>query len=481
MSKSELEQSGGISRRRFLGMGGLAVGAVALGACGTDDAATTTTAAPATTAGGGGSATTMAPETTAGSSIPQVDATGFTVGYNNPNRMLRSPLFIGQSEELGFFEEVGIRGFEVNDADDPVVPMVAGDYKIAGFDSDVLFDAIDKDVLDAKMLNINLGSQALILIANEGITTADDLRGKRVGTGRAGGVNEAFAKYMLEDLGLDPANDVIATEMTGGSNDWVQAMLTGQIDATIAFARHIPLAVEAGGSALYNDFLPLPQFGFAMTQEAIDADPDFPAAWAYAYINAQRWVKDPNNFDDLTRILSEEFEIDLPDAFFDDAVYQIDNRTMTQDLGFDPAEMDRLMEFVIPFGNVAPDINDRWRRLLRRVGPACRTDGTRIGHQSVGRPQLRLGERRVSLRRRHETAERARRSAGPFSLVPEIEDLRLGEDDEDRSRHDESGANYESRRDWLHFTPYDQRRHQDDNGRCKLMQCDRHGNGDCIE
>ena len=34
---------------------------------------------------------------------------------------------------------------------------------------------------------------------------------------------------------------------------------------------------------------------------------------------------------------------------------------MTQDLGFDPAQMDRLMEFVIPFGNVAPDINDRWR------------------------------------------------------------------------------------------------------------------------
>ena len=112
---------------------------------------------------------------------------------------------------------------------------------------------------------------------------------------------------------------------------------------------------------LYNDFLPLPQFGFAMRTEDIEADPDFPAAWAYAYIQAQRWAKDPANFDDLVRILSEEFEIDLPEAFFVDEVYQIDNNTMTQDLGFDPAEMDNLMNFVIPYGNVPPDINDKWR------------------------------------------------------------------------------------------------------------------------
>lgn len=353
MNKPEQEQSGGISRRRFLGMGGLAVGAVALGACGTDDAVTTT-AAPAGT-------TTAAPGTTAGSGIPRVNASGFTVGYNNPNRLLRAPLFIGQSEELGFFEEVGITDFEVNDADDPVPPTLSGDYKISGFDSDVLFDAVDKDVLDAKMLNINLGIQSLIMVAREGIESPEDLQGMRVGIGRAGGVNEAFAKYMLEQMGLDFQNDVIATEMTGGSNDWVQAMLTGQLDATIGFARHIPLAEEAGGGALYNDFLPFPQFGFAMTTQAIEEDPDFPAAWAYAYINAQRWVKTEDNFDDLVRILSEEFGIDLPPAFFDPAVYEVDNRHLTEDLGFDPAEMDNLLNFVVPFGNVAPDINDRWR------------------------------------------------------------------------------------------------------------------------
>ncbi len=364
MSEQErkLERSSMMSRRQFLGAGGLALGAVALGACGTDDAGTTTTAAATPTTAGATPTTAAATPTTAGGpSIPTTTATGFTVGYNNPNRMLRAPLFIGQSQELGFFEEVGITDFVVNDADDPVPPMIAGEYKIALFDSDVLFDAIYKEVLDAKMVSINLGAQPLILIANEGITSADDLRGLRVGGGRAGQVNEAIAKFMLQELGLDWETDVVFTEMTGGSNDWVQAMLTGQIDATVAFSRHIPLAEEAGGGALYQDFFNAPQGGFAMTSDELAADPDFAAAWNYAYINAQRWVKTRDNFDDLVRILSEEFQIDLPDAFFDPNVWEIDGKILSQDLGFDPAEMDSWMDFVIPFGNVPPDINDNWR------------------------------------------------------------------------------------------------------------------------
>jgi hypothetical protein len=122
--------------------------------------------------------------------------------------------------------------------------------------------------------------------------------------------------------------------------------------------------VEAGGSALYNDFFNAPQGGFAMTGDKMAEDPGFAAAWNYAYIQAQRWVKTRDNFDELVRILNEEHGIDLPDAFFDPAVWAIDGKILSQDLGFDPAEMDTWMNFVAPFGNVAPDINDRWRSFV---------------------------------------------------------------------------------------------------------------------
>jgi len=360
-----------LSRRRFLGVSGMALGglAVACGTSGTDTttttaapASTTTTAAASSTTAGGGTTTT------AGMATPMTSVTGFTVGYNNPNRMLRAPLYVGQSKKLGFFEEVGITDFTINDADDPVPPTVGGTYHVALFDSDVLFDAIDKGVLDAKMISVNLGGQPLILLAREGFDTPEKLKGARVGGGRAGQVNEALCKYMLQQLGLDWENDVQFTEMTGGSNDWIQALLTGQIDATIAFSRHIPLVTDAGGSVLYNDFLNAPQGGFAMTSDKMAEDPNFAAAWNYAYIQAQRWVKTRDNFDDLVSILSDEFGIDLPDAFFDEQVWTIDGTILTQDLGFDPAEMDKWMDFVSPFGNVAPDINTRWRTFVDPSG-----------------------------------------------------------------------------------------------------------------
>ena len=361
------EQTRGLgtpTRRQFLGMGGMALGGMALAACGAGSG-TATTAAPA-------------PATTAGSAIPTTTKSAVTVGYNNPNRLLRSPLYVGQT--LGFFEEVGITDLTINDADDPVPPTLSGDYDIALFDSDVYFDAMEKGVLDggSRMVAVNLGAQPLILIANEGVT-AENLAGKTVGGGREGQVNEAICKYMLGELGLDWETDVNFVSLTGGSNDWVQAMLTGQIDATIAFSRHVPLAEADGGSALFSDFFNAPQGGFVMTADKMAEDEGFAAAWCYAYIQAHRWVKTRDNFDELVRILSEEHGIDLPDAFFDPNVYEIDATILSQDLGFDPAEMDTWMDFVAPFGNVPADINDRWRNYVD-------VSGLHVAQEALGLP-----------------------------------------------------------------------------------------------
>ena len=339
----------GFSRRDFLRASGVATaGALVLAACG-DGGDTTTTAAAATT--------TAATEEMA---MPMASLGPVTVGYNNPNRLLRSPLFIGQS--LGYFEEVGIEIEEVNDADDPMPPTVAGSFDLSLFDSDVLFDAEDKSTqagepLGLRMLNINLGGQPIIMGSNADIPDAEALRGKRVGGAREGTTNEGLAKFILQELGLDWETDVVFTNLTGGSNDWVQAMLTGQVDATIMFSRHIPVVEAEGGNTLYNDALDAPQGGFGMLQSKIDEDPGFPAAWAHAYIKAQRFVKDPDNAEEVGRLLVEDHGIDLPDAFA--IVYEADAGILTQDLGFSPDAMDEWIAFLAPFGNVRPDIP--WR------------------------------------------------------------------------------------------------------------------------
>jgi len=346
----------GFSRRDFLRASGVATaGALVLAACGSGDDTTTTAAAAATTA------------PTEEMALPMATRGPVTVGYNNPNRLLRSPLFIGQS--LGYFEEVGIVIEEVNDADDPLPPTIAGSFDLALFDSDVLFDAEDKSTaagepIGLRMLNINLGGQPLIMGSNPEFPDGESLRGARVGGAREGTTNEGLAKFMLQEMGLDWETDVEFTNLTGGSNDWVQAMLTGQVDATIMFTRHIPVVEGEGGNTLFNDTLDAPQGGFGMLTSKVEEDPGFPAAWAHAYIKAQRFVKDPANAEEVGRILNEDHGIDLPEAFA--IVYEADAGILTQDLGFDPDAMQSWLEFLAPFGNVRADIP--WRDYMNLDG-----------------------------------------------------------------------------------------------------------------
>lgn len=339
-----------VSRRQFLGMAGLATGGVLLGACGDDDGG-----------GDGGTAETNA------DGVPQSPIATVRLGYNNPNPTLRAPIFVGQT--MGFFEEVGITSIDVNDADDPIAPTIAGSYDVALYDSDVLFDFNENEAegesIGLKMISINLGAQPLIMIAREGVT-ADDLGGKIVGGGREGQVNEAFAKFMLQELGYNWETDVDFRNLTGGSNDWVTAMLSGQVDATIAFPRHIFVVEPEGGTALYQDSLPFPQGGFGMTQKSMDDNPGLAAAWNYAYIKSQRYVKTQSNAEEVRRIITEDWGFDYPDPHFQ--AYPIASGIMSQDLGFDPNEMEALMDFVSPFGNVPTDINDRWRDYMDLSG-----------------------------------------------------------------------------------------------------------------
>jgi ABC-type nitrate/sulfonate/bicarbonate transport system substrate-binding protein len=337
----------GLSRRRFITVAGSGVaGGLLMVACGGDGDGATTTA--------GGTGTTGA-----AGAVPSTSISSITVGYNNPNRVLRAPLYVGQTK--GFFADVGIESVEINDADDPIPPTLAGSYHVALYDSDVLYDFEDKavqggDPQGLKMISINLGSQPLVFVANEGITV-DNLAGKIVGGGREGMVNEALAKFMLQEMGYNWETDVDFRNLTGGSDDWVTTMLSGAVDATIGFPRHIPLAEEVGGSALYQDFLNSPQGGFGMLQSKIDEDPNFPVAWNYAYLQAQRYVKTLANKEEVRSILNDEFQIDFPDNAWE--VFDLDATILSQDLGFDPAEMDEWLGCVAPFGNVREDIP--WR------------------------------------------------------------------------------------------------------------------------
>lgn len=328
-----------ISRRRFITVAGASVaGGLIMVACGDDADPTTTTAAPGT----------AAPGTDAPMSTPMSTLSSVNFDFNTPNVSLQAPYWIGQTK--GFFAEVGIEQLNITSSDDWVPPMASGSLHVALADATVLFGAEDASVqlgeaIGMRMVGINLGAQPLVMIANEGITQ-DNIAGKVVGGAREGTTNEALAKFLLSEIGIDWENDVDFRTLTGGSNDWVTAMLSGQVDATIAFPRHIALAQEAGGDALFVGQRQDPQAGFAVRQATMAEHPDFVAAWCYAYIKSQQWCKDPGNWEEMREIMVNEHGLDYPDNTFN--VLDIDTGIMTQELGFDPTLMDGWMEFMTP-------------------------------------------------------------------------------------------------------------------------------------
>lgn len=78
----------------------------------------------------------------------------------------------------------------------------------------------------------NTGYSVLKLLSRPNITRAEDLRGKRVGTGEPGSSQDRITRQTLLRLGLRPEKDVTLVPIGGRSVERLKALLEGRIDAT---------------------------------------------------------------------------------------------------------------------------------------------------------------------------------------------------------------------------------------------------------
>jgi len=78
----------------------------------------------------------------------------------------------------------------------------------------------------------NTGYSVLKLLSRPDITRAEDLKGKKVGTGEPGSSQDRITRQALQRLGLDPDKDVTLVPLGGRSISRLNALLAGKIDAT---------------------------------------------------------------------------------------------------------------------------------------------------------------------------------------------------------------------------------------------------------
>src|SRR6185503_9655331 len=78
----------------------------------------------------------------------------------------------------------------------------------------------------------NTGYSVLKLVARPDITRAQDLKGKRIGTGEPNSSQDRITRQALQRLGLDPDKDVTLVPFGSRSIQRLDALLRGEIDAT---------------------------------------------------------------------------------------------------------------------------------------------------------------------------------------------------------------------------------------------------------
>lgn len=197
------------------------------------------------------------------------------------------------------------------------VPLAMGWWKDEGLDVDVLFSqgtsaavqniigggaeigmgnttpwlsADTKGLTDIRMVAaMRNTSWRILTMADSGITTPQQLKGKTIGLAVAGSGGAMYLDTMLRRAGLDPQNDVRKVVIGLGAQAF-DAIASKRVDAALTFMGEIATFKALGNDATYfqeDEWLNFPDYSLFATEEAIKKDPTTIEKLARGIVKAQ--------------------------------------------------------------------------------------------------------------------------------------------------------------------------------------------------
>jgi NitT/TauT family transport system substrate-binding protein len=339
-----------INRRKFIRLGGMGAVAAFIAACGGDSAATTS-GATATTGAATTSATAGA--TTAAAGVMS-NLASIVIGDGNPNFASQWTYHTALSK--GWLEDVGITEQQVILTEEVVAGLIGGSLNIGRGDTDTFIGAAAASDSGLKMISFHNEAEWQIMGVRAGIETPEDLRGATISGGDIGSRNDFIQRRIVSELGLDPDTDVEFVPTSGGSDARLQALLAGSLDAASVFPRHRGALEEAGGKFLYEVSVPNPQEGYAAMESWLADNGDAATAWLTGEIQGRRHVRDAANKDEVIEIM-KGYGFDIPQDFID--AYENEAADLSADGGFDPVQLDTLIDEFKMLGFIEEDVE--WR------------------------------------------------------------------------------------------------------------------------
>lgn len=229
-----------------------------------------------------------------------------------------APLYIAY--ENGYFAEEGIDAELIAaDTETRKIGLNNGTYPITNGDF-MFFQSIEQDVNVSVVDGLHNGCIKVLVPAGSDITSAEDLKGKKVGVDEIGGPPYEATSIWLEDAGVKASGsnaDVTFLPYSDGNLE-LEALYSGEIAAAAIWD---PIASEAVNSGKAQSILDIGKDGifagkyccFVYASDKVLKDkPDEIAALIRAIRKAEQWIND--NTDETVKIIAEGGYSEIEDA-----------------------------------------------------------------------------------------------------------------------------------------------------------------------
>jgi ABC-type nitrate/sulfonate/bicarbonate transport system substrate-binding protein len=131
------------------------------------------------------------------------------------------------------------------------------------------------------------------LIASGNISSAKQLKGKKIGISRFGSTDDFALKMALSELGLNPKSDVTILQI-GGPATRFSALKAGSVDATVLTTGLAQIAVKNGQNLLVDLIekdIEYQQVALIAREESLKSRADMVKRFMKAYLEAIRYYK----------------------------------------------------------------------------------------------------------------------------------------------------------------------------------------------
>lgn len=281
-----------------------------------------------------------------------------TVGEFNPNYLNQWAYRAALAQ--GYMQEVGIEEIETIISDEYIAGLIGGSLDLTHGDTSSFLAAADKSDQPIKIISLFRDKEYWIMGVRKGIETAEDLKGAKITGGQLDGRNTWVQKQLVAELGLDPEKDVEWIPTSGGSDNRLQAILAGTVDAASLFPRHRKPLEASGGKFLVDKLTENPQEAFGTMGTWLEKNPDAAQAWTLAEIRGRQWVYDPANKEKAYE-MARKLGFEIPPEFVE--LYDVEVDQMSHDGGFESAAvMDKFVADLATTGDVPENMD--WRKVF---------------------------------------------------------------------------------------------------------------------